>query len=162
MIELLVVIAIIAMLSGIIVASLGAAKQSSRDAKRIADIKNIQISLALYYNDNLKYPQSLTIAAFLPYLPILPKDPLPSQSYVYAALAPGSGGLGNCNAANKYHLGAILEQAGNAALSEDADRVKDSGSYTGCLGYASDFEGASLDCGTSVSSPDLCYDMVAN
>jgi len=51
LIELLVVIAIIALLSTIAVVSLGNARQKARDAKRIADIKQMQTALELDYNN---------------------------------------------------------------------------------------------------------------
>ena len=53
LVELLVVIAIIGILASIVMVGLGGAKQKSRDSKRVADIKNIQLALSLYYNDNL-------------------------------------------------------------------------------------------------------------
>jgi len=56
LIELLVVIAIIAMLASIIMASLSSARAKSRDAKRLADLKQLQTALELYYADNGKYP----------------------------------------------------------------------------------------------------------
>jgi len=60
LIELLVVIAIIGMLSAITVIVLQNARAKSRDAKRIADVKQIQTSLELYFNDNGFYPASVT------------------------------------------------------------------------------------------------------
>ncbi len=56
LIELLVVIAIIAILSTLAVVALGNARQKSRDAKRLADLKQIQTALELYYLDQAKYP----------------------------------------------------------------------------------------------------------
>ncbi len=56
LIELLVVIAIISLLSTTVMASLNQARQKSRDAKRITDMKAIQTALEMYYNDNSGYP----------------------------------------------------------------------------------------------------------
>jgi general secretion pathway protein G len=60
LIELLVVIAIIGLLSTLAIVSLNSARQKSRDAKRVADIKQIQTALELYYNDNFGYPPDVT------------------------------------------------------------------------------------------------------
>ncbi len=59
LIELLVVIAIIGIISTLAVVSLVNARQSARDAKRIADIKQIQTALELYYQDNGEYPSTI-------------------------------------------------------------------------------------------------------
>ncbi len=56
LIELLVVIAIIALLSGVILASLATARMKSRDARRIADFHQIMIALELYNDANGYYP----------------------------------------------------------------------------------------------------------
>src|SRR3989338_305713 len=56
LLELLVVIAIIGLLASIIIVSVNLARMKARDAKRIADFKQIQNALALYYDDNGKYP----------------------------------------------------------------------------------------------------------
>ena len=159
LIELLVVIAIIALLSSIIVAALGPAKQSGRDAKRIADVKNIQIALALYYNDYLKYPPTLTTLIPI-YLSNLPKDPDSNHSYMYAALTTTN--PPSCNQAYRYHLGAILEQSSNLALGEDADLIYNANGYQACSGSNSDIHGQSPDCGVSGGSPELCYDVTGN
>jgi type II secretion system protein G len=57
LIELLVVIAIIGVLASVVLASLNSARAKSRDARRIADLKQIQTALELYYDANLSYPQ---------------------------------------------------------------------------------------------------------
>src|SRR4030042_4388316 len=56
LIELLVVIAIIGLLSTLAVVALNTARQKSRDAKRVSDIKQIQTALELYYADGNAYP----------------------------------------------------------------------------------------------------------
>lgn len=56
LIELLVVIAIIGLLSTLAVVALNSARQKSRDAKRLSDVKQIQTALELYYSDNNAYP----------------------------------------------------------------------------------------------------------
>jgi len=56
LIELLVVIAIIGLLSTLAVVALNNARQKSRDAKRVADVKQIQTALELFYNDQNTYP----------------------------------------------------------------------------------------------------------
>ena len=57
LIELLVVIAIIGILSTLAIVALNTARQKSRDAKRVSDIKQIQTALELYFGDQgNKYP----------------------------------------------------------------------------------------------------------
>src|SRR5688572_28981784 len=63
LIELLVVIAIIGLLSTLAVVALNSARQKSRDTKRVADVKQIQTALELYYADEDGYPAVGTAAA---------------------------------------------------------------------------------------------------
>lgn len=56
LIELLVVIAIIGLLATLAVVALNNARQKSRDAKRVSDVKQIQTALELYYSDQSGYP----------------------------------------------------------------------------------------------------------
>jgi prepilin-type N-terminal cleavage/methylation domain-containing protein len=51
LIELLVVVSIIGLLASIVVVSLGGAREQSRDAKRQADLRQIQTAQELCYND---------------------------------------------------------------------------------------------------------------
>ena len=56
LIELLVVIAIIGLLSTLAVVALGNAREKGRDVTRLADLKQLQTALELYYTDNDAYP----------------------------------------------------------------------------------------------------------
>lgn len=58
LIELLVVIAIISILSSIVLVSLNSARSKARDAKRIAEVKQLMTALELYYDLNGHYPVS--------------------------------------------------------------------------------------------------------
>lgn len=80
LIELLVVISIIGMLSTMAVVSMNSARQKSRDARRVADIKQIQLALELYYNEHDTYPVQTgidkeipTLAPFMGYIPVPPQ-----------------------------------------------------------------------------------------
>jgi type II secretion system protein G len=104
LIELLVVIAIIGLLASIVLVALNGARSKSRDAKRIADFRELQTALELYYNDNNGYPPltscsnggaesapgggySACWSTFLPsqYIAKMPNDPINSlYSYGYA------------------------------------------------------------------------------
>lgn len=80
LIELLVVIAIIGLLSTLAVVALNNARQKSRDARRLSDVKQIQTALELYFNDAGAYPAALgtTIATTsVTYMNIVPTNPLP-------------------------------------------------------------------------------------
>lgn len=60
LIELLVVISIIGILASFSAVSLQGARGRARDAKRVSDIRQIQVALELYYNDYNEYPESIT------------------------------------------------------------------------------------------------------
>ncbi len=149
LIELLVVIAIIGVLASIIMVSLSGAKGKARDARRVADIKNIQLALAQYYNDYGYYPCSIYsnvtcgglannfVGVYLPVTPFDPLDPgsgathcttgAASQTYCYkyAVQATASAGSNCTNLATpvRYHLGASMEtdSTANQNLNQDAD-----------------------------------------
>jgi len=120
LIELLVVIAIIGILSSVVLASLNSARKKARDARRLADIKQIQTALDLYFDaSNSEYPSGGVYNAALAslvsggFIPVLPSDPLASQSYEYCA--------SSVTGATSYNLAATLEEANNPALNADAD-----------------------------------------
>lgn len=161
LIELLVVIAIIGILASVVLASLNDARKKSRDARRVADIKNIQLALELYYDSNAaKYPTSgagigaLDTAGFLPSTPV---DPVNTGVYVYTYVglddltspATCDNTTTSCMA---YHLGSFLEDNGSPALTADTDF--DSTGGAGFIGNNDTRCGAAGSGGT-----DQCYDV---
>ena len=106
LIELLVVIAIIGLLSTLSILALNTARARARDAKRVADVKQIQTALEMYYNDAGSYPltASVTGGASIAYgtntyLRYIPTPPTPldyttgacaaQPNYTYATSATG-------------------------------------------------------------------------
>jgi prepilin-type N-terminal cleavage/methylation domain-containing protein len=169
LIELLVVIAIIGILASIIIANLTASKAKGRDAKRIADIRTIQLSLEQYYNDNSVYPPNLTTLS-PNYLSVIPKDPITNLNYIYSTY--NASGSANCaSGITRYHLAAVLESCDNtslactmpdnSALRQDVDW--NPGAASVCTSPASpspNFNGYSTACtGISAGAYDSCYDV---
>jgi prepilin-type N-terminal cleavage/methylation domain-containing protein len=151
LIELLVVVAIIGVLSAITLAGFNSARQKSRDARRLEDIRQIRTALELYYATNRNYPAVLNAASLITapnnFMPSIPVDPSTGAAYSYAAIGSGV----NCT---NYHLGATLENTGHSALNGDADTT----GAAVCTGSATDFTGA--DSGTcSGSGTGACYDI---
>ncbi len=62
LIELLIVIAIIGLLSTLAVVALGSARVKARDSKRLADLKQLQTALELYYTDQNAYPAGSAVS----------------------------------------------------------------------------------------------------
>ncbi len=94
LIELLVVISIIVILSAIGIVSYSQVFKNGRDAKRQSDLKTIQSALEQYRADQGFYPSSITFGGSLisgtkTYLKEIPKDPIGSPEYKYAASPEG-------------------------------------------------------------------------
>jgi len=154
--ELLVVIAIIGILSSIVIASMTSARQKARDTKRISDIKQLQLALALYADANSNhYPATLSTCAQTTclastYIPAIPTPPT-GGSYTYAALAASAGGTPCIS----YHLGAVLE-TNSSVLQDDSDAA------AGLVcGSSTDFAGtdgpSNSACGTGTTG--YCFDV---
>ncbi|MFA6272955.1 MAG: prepilin-type N-terminal cleavage/methylation domain-containing protein [Candidatus Paceibacterota bacterium] len=126
--ELLVVIAIIGILSSIVIASMTSARQKARDTKRISDVKQLQLALALYADANSNhYPTTLGG------LETIYIQKVPSGTFFYAALA----SVANGTPCISYHLGSTLEVTNNSALLDDSD----ASAGNKCSGSANDFAG---------------------
>jgi type II secretion system protein G len=129
LIELLVVISIIGLLATIVMVSLNSAKAKARDARRLSDMKQIQLALEMYYSDYGNYPirHSYTtsavggcgsnwctleadLSAYIPKLPIDPSGLQDSYRYYY------DGGESDDYG---YGLMARMEYSGNYGLVND-------------------------------------------
>src|SRR5262245_45720941 len=139
LIELLVVIAIIGILSSIVLASLDSTRKKGRDSRRLSDVKQIQLSLELYYDQNNGFPtcisnganswssgvtcaqQNLTNPG---YISVVPADPSgTNRDYSYTPYAAN----GTVTPCISFHLGATLETSGHSALLTDKDMAPQDG-----------------------------------
>lgn len=117
LIEMLVVLAILGVIAAVLFSAINPLAQLSKsnDARRKSDLEALQHALELYYQDNSRYPASsadfklyinnVTLAwgtAWQPYIRVLPKDPLPTNSYVYYSPASSNG--------QTYYLYASLQR----------------------------------------------------
>lgn len=153
LIELLVVIAIIGILASVVLASLNSARKKSRDARRLADLKQLQVALELYFDGNSgNYPTALSgLTAGCgggACIQTIPKDPVGSTDYSYAALGSGA----SCTS---YHLGGSLEESTNPAMNSDTDAA----AGTVCTNGGTDFAGADGGKCNSADTGAACYDI---
>lgn len=147
LIELLVVIAIIGLLSTLAVVALNSARQKSRDSKRVADIKQIQTALELFFADSSTgYPAAPTgnlgesgalalgssaagwgdsvASGDTTYMGLVPKAPTPADcdsgnDYVYTV-----GGTGNSSYAIKFCLGGTVGDLGSGLHTASQDGIQ--------------------------------------
>jgi prepilin-type N-terminal cleavage/methylation domain-containing protein len=114
LIEILIVVAIIALLASTVLIGLGTVTQKGRDARRISDLKSIQVGLELYFTKTGSYPPTpanwsdlqATLKGAAIGVSTVPNDPRATATYLYAASADGT----------TYKLAADLEDASNPAL----------------------------------------------
>lgn len=150
LIELLVVIAIIGLLSTLAVVALNSARQKSRDAKRVSDIKQVQTSLELFFADQNGYPNeggtgNLTLgvaatdvldstgfvgtagAGLTVYMGLVPAAPTPPAGNTYLFDAAASSGGAACTsgtACGYYTVTFVLEgNTGSLTDGSDADTI---------------------------------------
>lgn len=100
LIELTIVVTIIALLSSIVLVSLGESRQKARDANRLADMQQLRTALELYHSNTEVYPGDIGTTYATPgtcgvtgtlslstvlgseYIPSIPTDPL-NRCYLY-------------------------------------------------------------------------------
>jgi len=148
LIEMLIVVAVIAILAGIVLTGVTGFQAAARDTRRIADIRNTQNLLELYFNKCGHYPGTWTVAAgcglgsptnWNALETALAGElgsanlvrPPAGPDYMYGSVAGGSGNL-------NYVLGAVLERD-NKILDNDLD-----GTYPG----------TTINCGTAGTADD--------
>lgn len=127
LIELLIVIAVIGILASLILVGLSSFRARGRDARRIADLKQVQNALELYYAKEGRYPsvssgssssrwQELTSILTGAGIGItqIPQDPMgEAHSYDY--------GVDSSSNPQSYVLSASLEDPNNSSLKNDID-----------------------------------------
>ena len=146
LIELLVVISIIGVLATFVLNSLGDARSRARDAKRISELKQLEVALALYYADNGSYPVRITsgcavsawetpLASLVSgdYISELPTDPIDDEAsllcYNYYGGPTASGWYCDGVRRSDYEYAILF------SLENENDKVKTttSGGFTHCI-----------------------------
>ncbi len=131
LIELLVVIAIIGILSSVVLASLNSARVKGRDARRISDIKQIQLALELFYDSQQSYPLQASAAAASTslvalvsnnYISAIPTDPTNIGTSIYTYISANLDGS-PCSTAPcpSYMVKAVIEGGAGAVPAGDVD-----------------------------------------
>ena len=151
LIELLVVIAIIGILSSVVLASLNTAREKARDAKRVSDVKQLQLALELSFDSIGSYPTTLSTTALVDtgYIATIPKPPTGTNQTDYRYAAIGSG-----TSCTSYHMGASLEDDTHIVLSGDVETTAALGV---CTGSASDWIANDSPCAATETGG--CYDV---
>ena len=129
LIELLVVIAIIGILASVVLASLNSARVKGRDARRISDVKQVQLALDLYYDTNQSYPAgsgsaSTTLTALVSsnYISTIPADPTNAGTYVYSYASANTDGTACASVpCQSYVVKAMIEGGASAVPAGDLE-----------------------------------------
>lgn len=165
LVEILVVMSIIVVLSSAVFTSANMARKSARDAKRVAQIKELGNALLLFRDIVGSYPSTTPdgytgedaalryiVSEYPGYLSSVPAAPPggAEAAYIYRAMQEdGSECLNTGEICLGFVLGATLERNDAPVLTGDADIL---------LGPS--FYGASDDCLTaSAATPEKCYDV---
>lgn len=124
---LLLILTAVALFSAVVLAHLSASRSESRDAKRIADIEDIERALGSFFEAYGGYPAELSSATlvqtgFLIEIPIPPPGTR-NQTYLYVPLNPGC---------TSYHLAAELEDISHPSLQSDVDAPASEARGTNC------------------------------
>ena len=157
LIEMLVAVAIVGLLAMSVSIALDSSRAKSRDVRRVSDIKQLQLALALYFNSNNSYPDNLSDLSptFMVSVPVPPPGTA-QAAYAYAR-------YGSYPSVTYYHLGAVMENSPS-----DGERDCRSGSNnansppqcrTGVDATSGGFNGVRDDCTDGGGPGDECYDV---
>jgi type II secretory pathway pseudopilin PulG len=109
------------MLSSVVLVGLGSFRSRGRDARRVADLREVQNALELYYAKNGSYPvgnnvnvSALGLQSAGIGITKVPTDPTNSGEYYYRYGTDNQQG---------YVLGAKLEEVSAAVLNDDVDGI---------------------------------------
>ncbi|MBP6855943.1 MAG: type II secretion system protein [Candidatus Pacebacteria bacterium] len=117
LVEMLVVVAIIAILSSIFLVGLRGFRAQAYDTRRISDVQKIQSQLELFYNQQRRYPTTLSeLSSVGGYT--APTDPVTRNAYSYV---PCGGGAGTNY--QSYVIGATLDN--KSSVLDDQNELDD-------------------------------------
>lgn len=144
LIEILIVVAIIAILASVVIVGLGPVQKKGRDARKVADLKEVQTGLELYYSKNGNYPDT-GISSW----DNLKTTLIGAGISVNSIPVPPSGGS-YCYASDgtTYVIATKLEDTENIALKS---------SFTGTVPAGG--MGSSCTCGSGVGILDYCVSL---
>ena len=119
LVEILVVVSIMCILTAVIIGGVASARVKARDARRVADIKQISKAIENYFSSCYSYPSALSdlttssgCASYIPVLTSLPQDPQASINVYYRYYTDTLGGLGGTSGSGRrYHVCATLESS---------------------------------------------------
>jgi prepilin-type N-terminal cleavage/methylation domain-containing protein len=142
--EFLIVVAIMAILIGLILVGLTAARKNSRDQSRVSNVQNIAVGLAQFYDICRVYPVSLDSTTVYPCLdnktfaslvPDIEKFAFNTGGeYFYASLADPI----EADVCTSMHVGVLLE---TSDASYKATKSKAPAASALCNGSSPDFDG---------------------
>jgi type II secretion system protein G len=115
LLELMIAIVILGVLATLIAGNFLTSLKKGRDAKRKADLEQIQRALEMYYEDKKVYPTSLSFGGQLTdsvsgkiYMQKLPNDPSSGMNYRYC--------VNSATSPTKYQLYAKLENTQDLSI----------------------------------------------
>ena len=89
LVEMLVVVAIFSLLSSMLLTLARDSRGRARDATRKSDVRNIQSSMAVYFDRKNRYPNNYSQLISEDLFNQIPKDPSTGEKYPYATSTAG-------------------------------------------------------------------------
>lgn len=153
LIELLVVVLVISALSGVVISMInsGGFRDKAKDAQRIADLKQIQTALELYFADNRAYP----VGGWLRVTGSDAVSNILSPTYINVVPSDPDGGTGDnpCTVLENRRYN-YLSADGSSYMLTSIMAIASSNDDAQC----SDLNGWGSNCGGAVfATSDYCY-----